>query len=191
MRGQSIARSVGRRRFLLGTAAFAAALGLGRGASAAPSARRLREPPDRLLSFKHLHTGETLDVVYWSEGRYQPGALADVDVILRDFRTDEIIAIDRDLLDLLHAVRRRLGTEQPFHVVSGYRSPETNAMLAAAGRGVAPNSLHMYGMAIDVRLPGIRLAQLRRAAWNLQRGGVGYYSRSNFVHLDTGRVRFW
>jgi uncharacterized protein YcbK (DUF882 family) len=143
------------------------------------------------LSFRHLHTGENLSVTYFENGRYSTAALAEIDNLLRDFRTGESIRMDVGLLDILYRLRTTLGSDQPYEIISGYRSPKTNASLAAKGRGVAKRSYHMKGMAIDVRLPGRRLRDLRRAALDLRRGGVGYYGRYQFIHLDTGRVRHW
>ncbi len=111
--------------------------------------------------------------------------------MLRDHRTGDRFTIDPELFDLLHLLQRRLGTRQEFHVISAYRSPASNEMLAARSNGVAKASLHTIGKAIDVRLPGRRLFDLRAAALSMQMGGVGYYPGSDFVHLDTGRVRFW
>jgi len=147
--------------------------------------------PERRLSFNNLHTGETLDLPYWIEGDYVPETLAEINRVLRDHRTDQVAAIDTGLLDLLHRVNAMLGTSQPFQVISGYRSPASNQMLASHSGGVAKRSLHMQGKAIDIRIPGIQLADLRRAGLKLQSGGVGYYPESNFVHLDVGRVRTW
>lgn len=147
--------------------------------------------PERRLSFYQTHTGEALDAVYWVQGEYVPDVLSQVDYLLRDHRSGEVIRMDVGLLDLLNAISRVLDTNQPFHVVSGYRSPKTNEMLAARGRGVASHSLHMDGMAIDIRVPGCDLLSLRDCAVFLQAGGVGYYPRSEFVHVDTGRVRTW
>lgn len=145
----------------------------------------------RSLSFRHLHTGEHLSVPYLENGRYSPGALAEIDYLLRDFRTGDKIHMDIGLLEILYRLRTGLGSDQPFEIISAYRSPKTNARLAAKSGGVAKHSFHLQGMAIDVRLPGRRLRDLRRAALDMRLGGVGYYKRSNFVHLDTGRVRFW
>lgn len=146
---------------------------------------------ERRLGFNNLHTGETLDLPYWIEGEYVPETLAQINRVLRDHRTDQVAAIDTDLLDLLHRVNAALGTAQPFQVISGYRSPASNQMLASHSGGVAKRSLHMQGKAIDIRIPGIRLADLRQAGLRLQGGGVGYYPTSDFVHLDVGRVRTW
>ena len=164
-------------------------LGVGGLCSALAWPARAARP--RALLFEHLHTGERVSLVYWADGVYLDGALGELDVLLRDFRTDQAVRMDRALYDQLHALGRRLGSEAPFQVISGYRSPHTNAALARNSRGVARKSLHQYGMAIDLRLPGVRLGDLRRAAHSLRQGGVGYYPRSNFVHIDTGRVRFW
>jgi len=146
---------------------------------------------ERALSFYNLHTGESLTRPYRFGDAYIPSALAEIDKLLRDFRTDEVRNIDPLLLDFLYDLRAVLGSDQPFDVISGYRSPKTNAMLAKNSGGVAKKSFHMKGMAIDVRLQDRGLAKLRRAAIDLQLGGVGYYPGPDFVHLDTGRVRFW
>jgi uncharacterized protein YcbK (DUF882 family) len=154
----------------------------------------LQRVPNRVLSFFNTHTGERLTTAYRRGTTYEPAALARIDLILRDFRTNAVKPIDPALLDLLHQLRRRLRTDQPFHVISGYRAPETNSMLRSRGgvdSGVASNSLHTVGKAVDIRIPGIRLDALRAAASSLKLGGVGFYPRSNFVHVDTGRVRFW
>ena len=146
---------------------------------------------ERRLGFHNLHTGENLDLAYWVEGDYVPESLAEINHLLRDFRTNQVAAIHPQLLDLLHRVSGVLDTSQPFQVISGYRSPASNQMLASNSSGVAKHSLHMEGKAIDIRIPGIQLADLRRAGLKLQGGGVGYYPESNFVHLDVGRVRTW
>jgi uncharacterized protein YcbK (DUF882 family) len=145
----------------------------------------------RRLGFYNLHTGESLSSVYWEDGRYLADSLAEIDYVLRDFRTGEVHRIDPALLDLVHRLRVAMGSDQPFHVISGYRSPKTNAMLAQNSGGVAKNSYHLKGMAIDLRLPGRRLQDLRAAALALAGGGVGYYPKSDFIHMDTGPVRAW
>lgn len=145
----------------------------------------------RSLSFVHTHTGETLSCVYYQAGGYDPATLARVNHFLRDFRTGAVHPIDARVLDILFAVRSRADRGDPFHVISGYRSPTTNAYLRSHSSGVAKQSLHMEGRAIDVRLPGFPTHKLRDIGLALQRGGVGYYPSSDFVHLDTGRVRFW
>jgi len=129
--------------------------------------------------------------MYFADGRYDPATLARVNHFLRDFRTGEVHTIDRGVLDILSAVRSRADRDDPFHVISGYRSPHTNALLRSRSEGVAAHSLHMEGRAIDVRLPGFATKKLREIALGMRRGGVGYYAASDFVHLDTGRVRFW
>lgn len=146
---------------------------------------------ERRLAFANLHTGEKLSTVYWADGRYLGTELSRIDYLLRDFRTGDVAAMDPKLLDLLHALGRKLDSSAPFQVISGYRSPHTNALLRQRGGGVARRSLHMKAKAIDIRLPGCRLSDLRKAALSLRRGGVGYYPKSGFVHVDTGRVRFW
>jgi uncharacterized protein YcbK (DUF882 family) len=165
--------------------------GMAVGLSLAPTAAVAKSEAERRLKLYNLHTGERLAATYWAGGHYDGGALSDIDWLLRDFRTDEQIPIDRKLLDVLYRLQQRLDTTKPFHIISGYRSPATNAKLRANSNGVAKRSLHMRGMAIDVRIPGHRLKDVRRAALDMRAGGVGYYPKSDFVHLDTGRVRFW
>ena len=150
-----------------------------------------RATPARALGLRHLHTGETLHVEYAFGDTYLPDALAAVNRLLRDFRTGDVHPIDPGLLDLLHRVARRLDTRQSFEVISGYRSPVTNAALRRRSEGVAARSLHMVGQAIDIRVAGVELVTLRAAALDLKGGGVGYYPASNFVHMDTGRLRHW
>jgi len=146
---------------------------------------------ERSLAFVHTHTGESARIVYWAGGEYLPEGLAALDRVLRDHYSDEVHEIDASLLDVLHRLALRLETARPFHVISGYRSPATNATLAARSGGVARRSLHMAGQAIDVRLPGCELSTLRDAALALRAGGVGYYGGPGFVHVDVGRVRRW
>lgn len=145
----------------------------------------------RLLSFENLHTGERLQTAYWTGGGYDQAACRRIDWILRDHRAGLAAPIATDLLDLLHAIRMRLATDSSLQIISGYRSPKTNAHLGSAGSGVAANSLHMQGLAIDIRVPGCALVHLRDTAKSLKAGGVGYYPKSNFVHIDVGRVRYW
>jgi uncharacterized protein YcbK (DUF882 family) len=180
-------RNVSRRRLLAWCAAGSAAALLPLAPAWATSLGNSR----RYLSFTSLHTGEKLTALYYAKGNYLDDALGDINKILRDFRTGEVMAIDLRLLDLLYALQLTLRTRAPFEVISGYRSPVTNAMLAAASDGVAKKSLHMQGMAIDVRLGDQRLSTLRDAALRLQGGGVGYYPGPEFVHVDVGRVRSW
>jgi uncharacterized protein YcbK (DUF882 family) len=178
------AEAPGRRQFLAASCAAAVAALLGpRSAEAAAAPRR--------LSFVNTHTDEKLSVVYWAEGRYEPEALQEIDFILRDFRQDVVKPIDPRLIDLVHALRTRLRSDSPFHVISGYRTPETNRMLRERSGRVASHSLHVEGRAIDVRLPGTSLDKVHRAALALRGGGVGLYRASDFVHVDTGRVRSW
>lgn len=176
-----------RRRFLtagIGAAFFAASL---------PARAYVRPSIDksRRLSFESLHTGERLSTVYWADGQYLPGALDEIDWVLRDHRTNASHPMDPRLLDLLAALDKSFGGGVTFQVISGYRSPETNKMLVAASDGVARGSLHLQGQAIDIRIPGVRLTSLRDTAMSLKAGGVGFYARSDFVHVDTGRVRYW
>jgi len=145
----------------------------------------------RGVAFEHAHTGAKLSLIYWADGKYLPEALFRIDRFLRDHRTGEIHPIDPKLLDLLHQVQRRVGSRAPFEMISGYRSVATNERLRRQGHRVARRSLHMVGKAIDIRLPDVNTRRLRDVAVGMRGGGVGYYPQSNFVHLDTGRVRRW
>jgi uncharacterized protein YcbK (DUF882 family) len=169
-----------RRRLLLALTGFAI------GASA-----QSRSAQSRSLKFYHTHTDEQLAVTYFDDGSYLPQAIADIERLLRDFRTGETHAIDLDLLDTLHALADLCASSGTFEVISGYRSAATNAQLQAATEGIATNSLHLSGRAVDVRMSGFDTARLRDAALGLARGGVGYYPQSDFIHIDTGRVRSW
>ena len=148
----------------------------------------------RRVKFHNLHTDEKLDAVFWENGQYVPDALHAVNRVLRDFRTGDMHQMDPGLLNLLVALTDKTETSSPFYVISGYRSPRTNALLrdeGGAGTGVAKKSLHMQGQAIDIRLADVNLAYVHKAALSLGRGGVGYYPTSDFVHVDVGPVRQW
>jgi uncharacterized protein YcbK (DUF882 family) len=145
----------------------------------------------RRIALLNLHTDERLDVEYFRDGAYLPRALSAIDDVLRDFRTGDRHAIDPTLMDYLLQVARATGVDPAFRVISGYRSPQTNAMLHERSSGVAQRSLHMDGRAIDVRVGGVDCADLAARALDLKRGGVGYYRASDFVHLDTGAFRTW
>src|SRR5260221_12791691 len=166
---------VGRRRFLGLVAAAAVAT------AAVPSqaARRLLRP--RAVSLHNLHTGEALNTVYWADGRYLPDAVQRIEWLLRDHRTDEVHAVDPRLLDLLVDLQARLHTHAPFEILSGYRSPQTNAMLASLSDGVAQNSLHLDGKAVDIPVPLRGCRDLPAAAMGLFGGGARYYPRAHFV----------
>jgi len=146
----------------------------------------------RSLALDHTHTREQIALVYAQGEQFVPAALPTLNHFLRDHYSGDVGVMDPDLFHLLHRVRQTLQTQQPFEVISGYRSPHTNETLRTTrGGGVARRSLHMDGKAIDVRLPGVSLSDLRDAAISLRAGGVGYYAREQFVHIDTGRVRHW
>lgn len=145
----------------------------------------------RQLSFVNTHTGESLTVDYFQAGSYDATGLEQVAHVLRDHRTGDVHPIDPGLLDLLHDLQVLADRDDAFQVISGYRSPQTNGMLRARSGGVATRSLHMDGKAIDIRLTGFATKKLRDLALSLKRGGVGYYATSDFVHVDTGRVRYW
>jgi uncharacterized protein YcbK (DUF882 family) len=167
-------------------------LGAALAVAATPAfARRTSDQP-RILSLHHLHTDERLTLTYRKGDHYQRSSLERLNRFLRDFRTGDSTSIDPKLFDILYDIKQNLGHEDGvFEIVSGYRSAKTNAMLRRTSGGVARRSLHMSGKAIDVRLTDLPTRRIRDAAVRLSRGGVGYYSRSDFVHLDTGNVRRW
>jgi uncharacterized protein YcbK (DUF882 family) len=145
----------------------------------------------KLLSFMNTHTGETFADAYWENGSYIPDAMTAINHVMRDHRSGEVHEIDPRLMDLLHTLKTSVGARAPYQIISGYRSPATNAALHARSNGVATRSLHMDGRAIDIRVGGVDLPRLRDAAIDMQAGGVGYYEASDFIHVDTGRVRRW
>ncbi len=145
----------------------------------------------RGLNMHSGRTGEKIDMFYWIDGEYVPEALFEVNRFMRDWRTDGAISMDTRTVDILAASHRMLDTDIPYLLLSGYRSPKTNAMLRSKSRSVARNSLHMKGQAADIRIQGRSVSQISRAAISCSAGGVGKYSRSNFVHMDCGAVRVW
>jgi uncharacterized protein YcbK (DUF882 family) len=146
---------------------------------------------ERRLVLINTHTGEILDTVYYRGGHYESAELGRLDWLLRDHRTNAVLPIAAGLFDLLHELAGAAVREPRYEIISGYRSPATNAMLAATTDGVSSKSLHMAGRAIDVRLTGYPTAGLRDLALARRTGGVGYYPSSDFVHLDLGAVRSW
>jgi uncharacterized protein YcbK (DUF882 family) len=192
----SAVSSLNRRSFLQisGLAVLAAPV-LAEAASAAPatasSSAAFSSLNERSLSFYNLHTSESLKTVYWQGGEYLEPSLADISKVLRDHRSGEKHLMDPKLLDLLCDLRLRLDTTEPFQIISGYRSPATNAMLNSKSNGVATRSLHMDGKAVDIRIPKRNLSLVRNTALAMKAGGVGYYPSSDFVHVDVGRVRSW
>ncbi|MEZ5962116.1 MAG: DUF882 domain-containing protein [Hyphomonadaceae bacterium] len=188
-----------RRNFLqaAGSAAVNVALLGGVGANilmpayATPPASPVRASSARRLAFVNTHTGDTFADVYWENGNYVPDAMAAINNVMRDHRSGDVHAIDPRLLDQLHTLGGLVEASSPFQIISGYRSPATNAALHARSDGVATRSLHMDGRAIDIRVRGVDLTRLRDAAIGMNAGGVGYYEGSDFIHVDTGRVRRW
>ncbi|BDY11863.1 YcbK family protein [Hydrogenimonas cancrithermarum] len=147
---------------------------------------------EKKVTLYNIHTGELAKATYWADGRYIAEEIESLNRLLRDFRTGETHAMDLALFDLLYDLSCRFDhCRKPFHVISGYRSAKTNETLRRRTNGVAKRSLHMQGKAIDINLPGAHLNDLRLAARHLKRGGVGYYPKSGFIHVDTGRVRYW
>ncbi len=178
-----------RRGFLKHGLLFSAALGfwtpsLAWAAGQAPASVRL-------ISLSNAHTGEKFRGEYWFGGEYLPQAFSEIKSVMRDHRTNETFPIDPRLMDVLFVLRHRLANQAAFEVFSGYRSPSTNALLRETSNGVARGSLHMQGQAVDINLPGTRLSHLERSAITLKAGGVGFYPKSDFVHVDTGRTRTW
>lgn len=173
---------------------MARAMRLALGAPLALAAQRALSsaPAARTLAFEHTHTGEALSLVYSIDENYLPEALQALNRFLRDHYTGQVGRIDPLLFDQLHELKVLFGLEQPFQVISGFRCAETNDLLRKrGGGGVARHSLHMDGKALDIRLPGVALTDLRDAALALKAGGVGFYPAQTFVHLDTGPVRYW
>ena len=186
----SLAGAVSRRRILTGAAAGAAALTT---TTLIPSLAFAAKPlpATRSLAFRSLHTGEEVAATYVRDNVVHAEGLQVLNHVLRDWRSGEVWDMDTDLLDLLYALRQRMDSAAAFELISGYRSPKTNANLASKSNGVAKRSLHMRGKAVDIRLPERDLKALHKAALSLQAGGVGLYSKSGFIHVDTGRVRRW
>jgi uncharacterized protein YcbK (DUF882 family) len=177
-----------RRRFgLVSAAVTAGALLPLSPALQASGARR----PELSVSLHNLHTDERLSTVFWSDGHYNPESLREINWLLRDHRTGDVKFIDPRLLSILYLTNLKIGNSRPVHIISGYRSPKTNQMLAKRSSGVAKNSYHMRGRAIDLRIPGVQTTKIRDIGVHLGVGGVGYYPTSDFIHIDTGPKRQW
>lgn len=158
---------------------------------ASPAVIGVKEIDCRTLVMNNLHSSEKVRSDYWVDGDYVPGELARLNKLLRDFRTDEVYPIDPKLLDFVHLLGDNVDARSGFEIICGYRSPATNEWLRQGSSGVAEHSLHMKGQAIDLCVPGRSLKNVHEAALNLRLGGVGYYPDSDFIHVDTGRVRRW
>lgn len=181
-----------RRRFLRRASHVSALAAAAVALPALPDPARAAMQGPRRLSLVHTHTGERISLAFAIDAHYPASALGALDQFLRDHYSGVVGRMDPLLFELLHRVQRELGHDGTYEVISGFRDGDTNARLRATrGGGVARHSLHMEGRAIDVRLPGVPLAELRDAAVELRIGGVGFYARDRFVHLDTGRVRTW
>jgi uncharacterized protein YcbK (DUF882 family) len=179
-------RSLSRRSLI---AAGIAAAGL---AAAGPAEAARRLVRERSLYIANPHTGESFRDVYWANGKPDRQAVRRINWLMRDFRTDIIHPIDPDLIDLLYGIQSRFGgSRRPIYLLSGYRSPQTNTMLIEEGHGAVDNSQHLYGKAADIHVGGARLGDVRKAAMSFRAGGVGTYWHNGFVHVDTGRVRYW
>lgn len=184
---------INRRQFAVGIAALVGFSAISKPALASIPKLQAKPliKPARFLAFDNLHTGETTKLTYWEKGQYIKGALAEINHILRDHRTNEVKRIDTALLDDLFILHNKLGSQMPFQIICGYRSPKTNAMMHERSSGVAKKSMHIEGKAIDIRLQDTPLFHLHNAALAMNAGGVGYYPESQFVHVDTGKVRHW
>lgn len=156
-----------------------------------PSEFDRNSPSHKVLAFHNTHTGDQLKLTYFEQGQYIKDALHEINHLFRDYHDGSVHPIDPALLDQLYDLKHTLEVRKPFHIVSGYRSPATNADLRKHSDGVAKNSLHMQGRAIDIRIEGLDTRRIRNAALAMRRGGVGYYEKSDFVHLDTGSIRTW
>jgi len=191
LRGHNAERIGGRhgvrRRDLLRLGALAGALLLPMPAFAKLAQRESR----KTLKLYNLHTGESIASTFWVDGQYVPDSLHEIDKILRDHHTDSVIRTDHKLVELMFQIQNKLGTEKGLDVVCGYRSPATNAKLVREGLTHAAHSFHISGQAIDFRVPERKLRDVRKLAMELQAGGVGYYPRSDFLHVDVGPVRHW
>ncbi len=177
--------SLTRRGFISGLASAAGLL------VASPVLAAVTPAVERTLAFHHTHTGERAEITYWRDGDYLAEGLQAMNRLLRDHRTGEQTRMDRELLDTLYALQLTLCEPGEFQIISAFRSPKTNEMLRNKSGGVAKRSLHMLGRAIDLRVDGCKLKRLHEQAMALKAGGVGYYPKSNFIHVDTGRVRYW
>ncbi|MEZ5691870.1 MAG: DUF882 domain-containing protein [Rickettsiales bacterium] len=185
--------AISRRNLIIGTASVAGLALVPEQLLAGISRKSKRSlyHSSRFLAFENLHTGEMAKFTYWENGRYIKSTLSEINHILRDHRTDEVARIDVNLLNHLFALHAKLDSKKPFQIISGYRSPKTNAKLRRTSSGVAKKSLHMQGRAIDVNIEGVSLSRLRKAAIDMKFGGVGYYPESSFIHIDTGDIRQW
>lgn len=183
-----------RRSFLrqtVNTAVLTGACAISANSAFASALTAPTQEPDRRLRLVNAHTWEKLDLVYWSRGFYIEENLREINVLMRDHRANESIAMDTHLLDDLHHLYSLLDTKERIHILSGYRTKATNAKLRQRSNGVAKYSLHMEGRAIDLSIPGVNAKHIREAALSMKAGGVGYYASSGFVHIDTGNVRSW
>jgi len=182
-------QTASRRQFLgrsvVAVGTCAAVLGAGDSLAALP------KPEQRTLRMVNVHTWEKLDIVYYIDGMYIDESLQKIDYVMRDRRSGKTHRMDINLLDDLERLHSSFNTKERIHLLSGYRTPETNAKLRKRSKGVAKYSLHMEGRAADIYIPGIKTRHLQRAALDMRAGGVGFYKKSHFVHIDTGRVRHW
>ncbi|MBW8189631.1 DUF882 domain-containing protein [Neiella marina] len=183
-------QGISRRRFMAAAGGIAVAAGFGTPAVALAAATKASNNV-RQLAMTHIHTGESANLVYFENGQYINDVMTELSYLLRDFRTGEVLAMDPNVLDQLYLLSSQFGYRKHMQIIGGYRSPKTNEKLRQNSNGVAKKSYHMKGQAIDVGFPGLSLATARKAAISLKAGGVGYYPKSGFLHLDSGPVRSW
>ncbi len=179
-----------RRLFLKGLA-YGSAVAMTGMPGIVQAAASWKQQPAKKLNFYNLHTDEKLSMTYFEDGQYVSGAMQEINYLLRDHRSGDVHNMDPDLFNLLYDLQNSLGGNKTIQVISAYRSPATNTMLKRSSSGVAKKSLHMLGQAIDIRIEGVDSKIIQQAGMAMKRGGVGYYRKSDFVHIDTGRVRFW
>lgn len=184
-------RATGRRGFLTFAAATLTAMAVPAVMPAAPAMAAPLAGGVRRIALHNVNTNEQFSGVYWADGAYKADALRKLDVLLRDHRAKQVCRFDPRLFDLLSRVHQAVDSDEPFRIICGFRSKRTNAVARRRSRGVAKQSYHTRGMAVDVRLPDVELSAIADAAQELELGGVGYYPRSGFVHLDVGPVRSW
>ena len=190
-KNKTVDKTIMNRRKFLKSSIAAAAGALIVPAIAAKPAFAAGHKGAHMVAIHNAHTGDSFTGVYRVGDKFLPDSFERINYVLRDFRTGDIFPIDPDLVDLVYAIRQETGRNDYIEILSGYRSPKTNAMLRRTSTGVAKKSFHMSGKAIDIRMPGYSTRNLRKIAVSMKKGGVGYYKSSNFLHVDTGNFRVW
>ena len=179
-----------RRQFLRQAAALSAA-GIASAVAIPGFFAQSQQKGERSLQVYNIHTGESANCTFWADGQYLDDEIQTLDYLVRDHRANQALAMQRELYQNMYYLQELFGHHEPLYIISGYRAPKTNSDLRHASDGVAEHSLHMQGRAIDIRIPGVSHRHLHKAALAMGSGGVGYYPKSGFIHIDTGRVRHW